>query len=53
MNLDELLNLLWAVLEINRGTPLLYETLEEELTKRIRLIKDEQFEVLMACFGVS
>jgi hypothetical protein len=53
MTLDELLNVLWAVLEVNRGTPLLYETIEEELTKRIRLIKDEQFEVLMACFGVS
>lgn len=41
MTLDELLNVLWAVVEVNRGTPLLYETIEEELTKRIRLIKDE------------
>jgi len=44
MTLDELLNVLWAVLEVNRGTPLMYQTIEEELTKRIRLIKDDQFE---------
>jgi hypothetical protein len=41
MSLDDLLNLLWAALEINRGTPLFFETIEKELAKRIRTIKDD------------
>jgi len=50
MSLDDLLNLMWSALEINRGGDMFYETLEAELAKRVRGIKDEQFETLMSCF---
>ena len=51
MNLEDLINLMWSALEINRGGQFFYETLEGELSKRIRGIKDEQFETLIACFS--
>ena len=51
MSLDDLINLMWSALEINRGGQLFYETLEGELGKRIRGIKDEQFETLISCFS--
>ena len=41
MALDDLLNLMWSSLKIERGNDLYYKTLEEELTKRIRGIKDD------------
>ena len=41
MSLDDLINLLWAAVEINRGGEMFYKTLEGELGKRIRGIKDE------------
>lgn len=41
MALDDLLNLMWSALEIERGGDLFYKTLEEELTKRVRGIKDD------------
>jgi hypothetical protein len=51
MSLEDLINLMWSALEINRGSPLFYETLESELARRVRGIKDEQFEILLACFA--
>jgi hypothetical protein len=50
MALEDLINLMWTALEINRGSPLFYDTLEAELAKRVRGIKDDQFETLLACF---
>lgn len=47
MALDDLINLLWTALKINRGSPLFYERLERELSKRIRGIKDDQYETLL------
>ena len=41
MSLDDLINLLWSALEINRGGPMFYKRLENELEKRIRGIKDD------------
>lgn len=41
MALDDLINLMWTSLEINRGGKLFFETLESELAKRIRGIKDD------------
>ena len=41
MTLDDLINIMWASLEINKGSQMFYETLEIELSKRIRGIKDE------------
>ena len=41
MALEDLINLMWTALEINRGSPLFYDTLEGELAKRVRGIKDE------------
>lgn len=41
MSLDDLINLLWSALQIKKGTHFFYEKLEEELSKRIRGIKDE------------
>jgi hypothetical protein len=41
MSLDDLLNLMWSALEIDKGSTMFYTTLETELGKRIRGIKDE------------
>ena len=51
MALDDLINLLWSSLEIKKGTHYFYEKLEEELSKRIRGVKDDQYESLLACFS--
>ena len=51
MSLDDLINLLWSALEINRGGKMFYDTLEVELSKRIKGIRDEQFESLIMCFS--
>lgn len=50
MALDDLLNLMWSALEIDRGSQFFFQTLEAELAKRVRGIKDEQFETLIGCF---
>ena len=47
MALDDLINLLWTALKIDRGSSMFYERLEKELGKRIRGIKDEQYETLL------
>ena len=41
MSLDDLINLLWTALKIDRGSGMFFERLEKELAKRIRTIKDE------------
>lgn len=51
MSLDDLINLMWSALEMNRGSPIFYTTLESELGKRVRGIKDDQFETLISCFS--
>ena len=50
MSLDDLINLLWTAIKIDRGSPVFYERLEKELTKRILGVKDDQFELLLQCF---
>jgi hypothetical protein len=50
MALDDLLNVMWSALQIGRGSDLFFNSLEEELVKRIRGIKDDQFEQLIGCF---
>lgn len=50
MSLDDLINLLWSALEMDRGGELFFRNLEGELAKRVRGIKDEQFETLLQCF---
>lgn len=50
MALDDLLNLMWSALEIDRGSQYFFQTLEAELAKRVRGIKDDQFETLIGCF---
>ena len=41
MSLDDLINLLWSTLEIGKGSEIFYQSLESELAKRIRGIKDD------------
>lgn len=41
MSLDDLINLMWSVIEVEKGGPVFYEKLETEIAKRIRGIKDE------------
>lgn len=41
MALDDLLNLMWSALEIDRGSQFFFQTLEAELAKRVRGIKDD------------
>lgn len=50
MALEDLVNLMWTGLKIDRGSHLYYDRLERELAKRMRGIKDEQFETLLQCF---
>jgi len=41
MGLDDLINIMWTALKIDRGSKPFFERLEKELAKRIRGIKDE------------
>jgi hypothetical protein len=41
MSLDDLIQLMWSSIEMQRGSALYYKELEKELTKRIRGIKDD------------
>ena len=41
LNLDDLINMLWTALKINKGSRMFYEKLEFEISKRIRGVKDE------------
>jgi len=41
MALEDLINLLWTALKIDRGSSMFYERLEKELAKRIRTVKDD------------
>ena len=50
MDLDNLLNLMWSALEIEKGSAIFFEQIESEITKRILKIKDEEFQTLLACF---
>ena len=50
MTLDDLINLLWSALSVGKGSDLFYEKLEKEMARRLRSIKDEQFETLLTCF---
>lgn len=51
MSLDDLIQIMWASLTVERGGPIFYDKLESELSKRVRGIKDDQFETLLACFA--
>jgi hypothetical protein len=51
MALDDLINLMWTALEMQRGSGVFFNELEKEMAKRVRSIKDEQFETLIACFS--
>jgi hypothetical protein len=42
-DLEDLINLMWSAIEINKGSRMFYEELEKEITKRILRIKDEEF----------
>ena len=43
MDLEDLINLMWSAMEIERGSRSFQDELEKELTKRILKIKDEEF----------
>lgn len=51
MSLDDLINLMWTALEMQRGSGVFFNELEKEMAKRVRSIKDDQFETLIACFS--
>ena len=50
MALEDLINLLWTSLKIEKGSGVFYDRLEREIGKRIKSIKDEQYETLLQCF---
>ena len=50
MDLEDLINLMWSAMEIERGSRSFQDELEKELTKRILKIKDEEFQTLLTCF---
>ena len=41
MALDDLINLMWTALKIEKGSAVFYDRLEYEISKRIKGIKDE------------
>lgn len=51
MVIEDLVNLFWSSLQIKKGTHYFYERLEEELTLRVKGIKDDQFGTLISCFA--
>jgi hypothetical protein len=50
MILGDLVNLLYCAQEIDKGSQLFYSKLEDEISMRIRQIKDEDFQTLIECF---
>ena len=50
MDLEDLINLMWSAMEVDRGSNTFYTELESELTKRMLKIKDEEFQTLLTCF---
>jgi len=51
MQLEDLINLMWASMEVKKGTKVFFDELEKELTKRVLRVKDEEFQVLISCFS--
>lgn len=51
MALPDLINLLWSVQEIKRGSKFFFEKLEEEIMSRIRGVKDDDLQLLIECFS--
>ena len=47
MALEDLINLLWTALKIDKGSAIFFDRLEMEISKRIKGIKDEQYETLL------
>jgi hypothetical protein len=43
MELEDLINLLWTATEVGRGSNTFFQELEKELSKRMLMIKDEEF----------
>lgn len=50
MDLEDLLNLMWSSIEIEKGSGAFSRELENEISKRILKVKDEEFQTLLACF---
>ena len=42
-DLEDLINLMWSAIEIDKGSPMFYEEIEKEITKRILRVKDDEF----------
>lgn len=51
MALSDLVNLMWSVQEINKGSDFFYKTLEKEISNRIRAVKDSEFKILLECLA--
>ena len=51
MQLTDLVNLFWSVKEIGQGSKYFYEKLEDEITSKMRLINDDDLQVLIGCFS--
>jgi hypothetical protein len=43
MNLEDLINLMWASIKISKGSQIFFNQLEKMLSKQILKVKDEQF----------
>jgi len=51
MQLDDLINLLWAAKELGKGSPNFLNELEKNLTRLILKVKDDEFQTLLTCFA--
>ncbi|CDW91217.1 UNKNOWN [Stylonychia lemnae] len=51
MNLSDLINLMWSISEIKKGSQLFYSELEKQITLRLRSINDDDLLLLLDCFS--
>jgi hypothetical protein len=49
MLLEDLVNLMWSALRINKGTDAFFTEIEKVLRKRVYKFKDEDFQTLIGC----
>mmetsp|Transcript_15020 Transcript_15020/g.25531 ORF Transcript_15020/g.25531 Transcript_15020/m.25531 type:complete len:412 (-) Transcript_15020:1057-2292(-) len=49
MEMDDLINLLWSALELNRGSPLFFEEIEKMIMRKVLKVTDEDLEQLISC----
>ena len=50
MQLEDLINLMWSALEVQKGSDTFFREVEKQISSKILKIKDDEFQVLIGCF---